>query len=116
MMEPSTPLRSGTMLMIEFTKEAQQEIILMRTHFPQPVIASAAWQSRGRRNRRPVQRDRRVATLFAMTKRVRMREVIGLIGEYLTGQFIDDAPIVIDPIVINLRYDPDDEPYLHIYA
>ena len=46
--------------------------LLMRIHFPKPVIASAAWQSRSRRNRHPVQRDRRVATLLAMTNRVRV--------------------------------------------
>ncbi len=48
----------------------------MRTHFPQTVIASAAWQSRRRsKHRSPVEiaiRQRRT-TLLAMTKWVRVR-------------------------------------------
>ena len=38
------------------------------------VIASAAWQSRRRRNPRSIQRDRHVVALLAMTKRVRVRK------------------------------------------
>ena len=49
---------------------------LMRTHFTRSVIATEAWQSRRRRNRCSIQRDRDVATLLAMTNWVRVRAEI----------------------------------------
>ena len=56
-------------------------VVLMRTHFPQAVIASAAWQSRRRsKHRSPVEiaiRQRRT-TLLAMTKWVRVSNVVKL--------------------------------------
>ncbi len=45
----------------------QAPIGLMRTCFAPSVIASAAWQSRRRRDPRSIQRDHHVAALFAMT-------------------------------------------------
>ena len=53
--------------------------------------------------------------MIELTKEVK-QQVIGLVREYLTDRFSEDDPIVFDPIVIDLRYDPDDEPYLHIYV
>ena len=53
--------------------------------------------------------------MIELTKEVK-QQVIGLVREYLTDKFSDDDPISFDPIVIDLRYDPDDEPYLHIYV
>ena len=53
--------------------------------------------------------------MIELTKEVK-QQVIGLVREYLTDKFTDNDPIVFDPIVIDPRYDPDDEPYLHIYV
>ena len=53
--------------------------------------------------------------MIELTKEVK-QQVIGMVREYLTDGFSEDDPIVFDPIVIDLRYDPDDEPYLHIYV
>ena len=53
--------------------------------------------------------------MIELTKEVKQR-VIGMVREYLTARFSDDDPIVFDPIVIDVRYDLDDEPYLHIYV
>lgn len=53
--------------------------------------------------------------MIELTKEVK-QQVIGMVREYLNDKFGDDDPMVFDPIVIDLRYDPDDEPYLHIYV
>ncbi len=53
--------------------------------------------------------------MIELTKEVK-QQVIGLVREYLTDKFTDNDPIAFDPIVIDPRLDPDDEPYLHIYV
>ena len=53
--------------------------------------------------------------MIELTKEVKQK-VIDLVREDLTEKFGPEDPITFDPIVIDLRYDPDDEPYLHIYV
>ena len=53
--------------------------------------------------------------MIELTNEVK-QQVIGLVKDYLNAKFGEDDPIVFEPIVIDLRYDPDDEPYLHIYV
>ena len=53
--------------------------------------------------------------MIELTKEVK-QQVIDLVRADLAEKFGPDDPIVFDPIVIDLRYDPDDEPYLHIYV
>lgn len=53
--------------------------------------------------------------MIELTKEVK-QQVIDLVRADLSKKFGPDDPIVFDPIVIDLRYDPDDEPYLHIYV
>ena len=53
--------------------------------------------------------------MIELTNEVKQK-VIDLVREDLTEKFGPEDPITFDPIVIDLRYDPDDEPYLHIYV
>ena len=53
--------------------------------------------------------------MIELTKEVK-QQVIDMVRDDLAEKFGPDDPIVFDPIVIDLRYDPDDEPYLHIYV
>ena len=53
--------------------------------------------------------------MIELTKEVK-QQVIDLVRADLSEKFGPDDPIVFDPIIIDLRFDPDDEPYLHIYV
>ena len=53
--------------------------------------------------------------MIELTNEVKQK-VIDLVREDLAEKFGPDDPITFDPIVIDLRYDPDDEPYIYIYV
>ena len=53
--------------------------------------------------------------MIELTKEVK-QQVVNLVRADLDEKFGPKDPIVFDPIVIDLRFDSDDEPYLHIYV